>query len=154
MRQDVKPSNVLVRDDNTPQLADFGIRKVKRQLVESGPTVVDFVSRPFAPPEGHHTSSYSRDVFSFGVLMLWCLAEVPVDDYGDFKDALDTVDASPQLIDLIESCISLDEEERPRTALELYASSRVQSAAREVDSHQSHTSVPYSKRTSQAFKGP
>ena len=109
VHRDVKPSNVLVTEDNVPLLADFGISKVKSQLVESGPTVVDFVSRPFAPPEGHHTSSYSRDVFSVGVLMLWCLAEIAVDDYKAFKDALDTIDASPQLVDLIETCISLAE---------------------------------------------
>ena len=121
VHRDVKPSNVLMTSAGVPQLTDFGISKVKHRLVESGPTVVDFVSRPFAPPEGHHTSTYSRDVFSMGVLMLWCLAEIPVEDYSDFADALDTVDASPQLQDLIESCISLVEDERPRTAIEVFA---------------------------------
>ncbi len=132
--RDVKPSNVLITGGNTPQLADFGVSKVNHGLVESGPTVVDFVSRPFAPPEGHNTSGYSRDVFSFGVLLLWCLAEVPVDDYGDFRDAFDTIDASPQLIDLIEVCTCLDEEERPRTALEVYEKLDALQAARRENS--------------------
>ena len=119
VHRDVKPSNVLIAADGTPRLTDFGISKVKDKLVEHGPTVGDFVSRPFAPPEVQNTSAYSRDVFGFGALMLWCLAETPVRDYTDFPNALDDIDASPQVIDLIASCVELDETSRPRNAAEV-----------------------------------
>lgn len=119
VHRDVKPSNVLLAPDGTPKLTDFGISKVKSKLLENGPTVQGFVSRPFAPPEGEHSSSYSRDVFGFGALVLWCLAGVPVREYSDFADAIDDLDAAPEFSDLVSSCVDLDEAERPRNALDV-----------------------------------
>lgn len=133
VHRDVKPSNVLIGADGAPMLSDFGISRMKIKLAGDGKTVRDFVSKPFAPPEGDPSSAYSRDVFSFGALLLWCLSEVPVTDYPDFSDALDDVDASPPLIELIADCVQLDEADRPKSASEvLFRLEQLQSARRKV----------------------
>lgn len=139
VHRDVKPSNILIADDGSPKLTDFGISKVKDKLSERGLTVGDFISRPFSPPEIQHTSSYSRDVFAFGALLLWCLAEVPVRDYTDFGEALDDIDASRELIDLVASCVELEETSRPRNAAEVLVKLEALQASRREHWVQSDT---------------
>jgi serine/threonine protein kinase len=61
VHRDVKPANILISDDQTPLLADFGITKIRSHLTEA--TVAEFVSRPYAPPELDGLGSASRDVW-------------------------------------------------------------------------------------------
>jgi serine/threonine protein kinase len=119
VHRDIKPSNILVTSAGMPKLADFGISKILRSLSDADHTLAHFSSRPYAPPDSESKSSYSRDVFAFGVLLLSSLAKNPVEDYEDFAPALDTVEADLGLLDLIDSCISLDPSDRPRDASEL-----------------------------------
>jgi len=121
VHRDVKPANVLVALDGTAKLADFGISKIKSSLTVSPHTAADFVSRPYAPPEQESTSSYSRDVFGFGVLMLRCLVDRRIEDYPDIAAALDQLDASADLRDLIERCVDFDPSRRPQNASLLHA---------------------------------
>ena len=104
-----------------PKLADFGISKVKYKLSEGSKTLIEFASKPFSPPADDSQSGYGRDVFGFGSVLLWTLAHKKVETYTDFDAALDSLDADPKLIDLIGRCVSLDEQDRPRNAVQLLA---------------------------------
>lgn len=114
--RDVKPANVLIADDGTVKLADFGISKLKRSL-QPRITLNEFISRPYAPPEpddGAH--SYARDVYGFGVLCLWALSDKPLQDASDVATALETVDVIKEVRAVLARCVSSDPSSRPETA--------------------------------------
>src|SRR5262245_15737662 len=90
--RDVKPANILIADDGSIKLADFGISKLKKCL-QPRITLNEFVSRPYAPPEPDDGSrTYARDVYAFGVLCLWALSDPPLREDTDLKAALAQVD--------------------------------------------------------------
>ncbi len=121
IHRDLKPRNILMTDDGRPKLTDFGISKLKYKMAEGGDTLAGASSKPFAPPTDDDESEERRDVFSFGVLMLWALAhaEMEVKDYSDFDAALECIDAAPELVRLIARCINFDQHERPANAVQL-----------------------------------
>jgi serine/threonine protein kinase len=50
--RDIKPGNVLIAQDGTLKLADFGISKVRSKIEAADETVAGYRSDPYAPPEG------------------------------------------------------------------------------------------------------
>lgn len=120
VHRDLKPANILVTNDNIIKITDFGIAKAKNN-VEPGITLANYGTEPFTPPEyddGLH--SYSRDVFSFGVLALRCLCEKPFKKHSELKAALEDFDAIPEISRIIENSISFNPEDRPIDALSLF----------------------------------
>jgi serine/threonine protein kinase/superfamily I DNA/RNA helicase len=114
--RDVKPANVLLADDGTVKLADFGISKLRRCL-QPRITLNEFVSRPYAPPEPDDGAySYARDVYGFAVLCLWTLAEQPVREYEHLAPALEQLDVVPEVRQILARCLCADPKERPQTA--------------------------------------
>ena len=114
--RDVKPANVLIGDDGTIKLADFGVSKLKRCLLPRI-TLNEFISPPYAPPEpddGAH--SYARDVYSFAVLCLWALSDRPLHDMADIPTALDRIDVVRDVRDILTRCLAADPAVRPGTA--------------------------------------
>ncbi|MGE0304265.1 MAG: AAA domain-containing protein [Acidimicrobiia bacterium] len=120
IHRDLKPANVLITGDDPPipKLADFGISKIKSDLTASSHTTIDFMSRPYSPPE--QDSTYSRDVFGFGVLLLGAISHVHMRDYPDIERALAEVDIPADVEDLLRRCVSLTPEQRPRTGVVLF----------------------------------
>jgi serine/threonine protein kinase len=95
-----------VGSDGKLKLADFGISKLKSYLQPSI-TLKDFVSRTFTPPElddGSYT--YTRDVFSFGVLVLKCLTNIELTDHNSIASALKAFNAPPEILEIIDRAVS------------------------------------------------
>ncbi|WP_242055407.1 MULTISPECIES: serine/threonine-protein kinase [Nostocales] len=121
IHRDIKPNNILISSDGKPKLADFGISKL-RSYFQPSVTLREFVSRPFTPPEADDGSyPYTRDVFSFGVLVLKCLTDAEIADYNAIPQALAEFDAPPEIVEVIERAVSRNPAERPHNAEVLLA---------------------------------
>ncbi len=115
--RDVKPANILVSSTGTVKLADFGISKLKRCLQPRVTLLSKFASAPFTPPEPDDGSySFSRDVFSVGVLALWALSDVDLVDYDDIAKAIDRVDVIPDIKSILKRAVAKNPAERFATA--------------------------------------
>jgi len=85
-------------------------------------TLKEFVSRTFTPPEPDDGSyTYTRDIYSFGVLVLKCLTNVELVDCESIPDALTVFEAPPQIVEVIERAVSCDPGERQCNAEVLLA---------------------------------
>ena len=116
IHRDIKPSNILIDSQGCPKLADFGISKLKRHIAPSI-TLSEFASRPYTPPEADDgTYSYTRDVFSIGILVLNCMTDVKLRDYEDIPKGLADLDAPEEVITAIESAVSTSPSQRHQNA--------------------------------------
>ncbi|HTO01997.1 MAG TPA: AAA domain-containing protein, partial [Microthrixaceae bacterium] len=119
--RDIKPQNVLVSENGSPLLADFGIAKIRSEADHSELTVAGFRSGPYAPPEFDAPMAYVRDVYSVGVLILQCMSPARIRDFPDIELALELVDVPTSVRRILATCVSTDPSERPANASALAA---------------------------------
>lgn len=83
IHRDVKPQNIIIREDGSPVLIDFGISRSQSKK-ETDTTV--FGTRGFAPPEqyGYAQTDARSDIYSLGVVLNWLLhgAAEPIQNAG------------------------------------------------------------------------
>ena len=121
--RDLKPTNVMVKGDGHVMLIDFGIARFFKEG-QAQDTV--FLGSPgYAPPEQHGTSQTNprSDLYSLGATLHCCLTG------RDPFHAVDRFVFPPvqqmnplvpiELDQLIQRMVSLDEQQRPNSALEV-----------------------------------
>src|SRR5205823_7799299 len=74
-----------------------------------------WVSRPYAPP-GEDDGSYTRDVYSFAVVVLACLTDMDLVDYESVARAQQKLDAPPDIKTILDRALSDDPAERQPNA--------------------------------------
>lgn len=75
IHRDIKPQNIIVKDDGSVVLIDLGISRIYKEE-ESGDTVLAG-TQVFAPPEqyGFMQTDIRSDIYSFGVVLSWMLTK-------------------------------------------------------------------------------
>lgn len=137
--RDLKPANVLITSGGEVKVADFGISRII-DLIEVkpegiAPTVANFGSPPFAPPEIDATP-LARDVWGLGATILAGLVRRPLASFDDVRQAKADLDVPPDLAEIVLACLSDDQADRPGDCRVVNATLRqywTQRRARSVD---------------------
>lgn len=111
IHRDIKPQNVIVRDDGQIVLIDFDISRVYHSEAEADTQF--FGTREYAPPEqyGFSQTDCRTDIYSFGVLLRYMLT-------GSEKEN-PNVRANKPLERIIKKCTAFAPKERFHNAEEL-----------------------------------
>lgn len=125
---DIKPSNIYIRDDNSPLLIDFGA--ARRTLTDEAPNLTPMYTPGFAAPEqygGKVPLGPWTDIYAVGATIFACLSGYAPqaanlrlqDDHQASARKIWLNKYSEQLLDIIDWCLRLDHLERPQSVFAL-----------------------------------
>lgn len=135
---DLKPANIYLRTDGSPLLLDFGA--ARQTIHNDAPLLAPMYTPGFAAPElstRGATLGPWTDIYSLGAAMLACMtcatpqsveARRADDRLCDQLDAL-MGRYSPELIDLVQSCLALDPLARPQSVFAIQKALQARPAA-------------------------
>lgn len=117
---DIKPSNILLRDDGKIVLIDFGSACFKRN---KGNVMV--VSRGYSAPELYHGGKidYRADIYSIGAVLYYMLTDYQLPEPDDYEDQegippiSELVPIPEKLEAMILKTLNKDKKKRPKSLL-------------------------------------
>ena len=118
IHRDLKPSNILIAEDGTVKIGDFGISKL--MTVEEQSMTGGVGTQNYMAPEVMNKEKYDEkvDVYSFGVLLFFLLNDGKLPEFR-IRDVCTGIMAqipssfTPFAKDLIESCWNFTPNKRP-----------------------------------------
>lgn len=123
LHQDIKPDNILVKNDDHFVLTDFGISSKTRQTLRKATGTSYSLTLAYAPPERFEStpvSNQASDIFSLGITLYeMCTGTLPWDGNGGvslLKGARVPelpVSFPRELNKMIQACMSLEWDKRP-----------------------------------------
>ncbi|KAK8844183.1 hypothetical protein M9Y10_024388 [Tritrichomonas musculus] len=118
IHRDLKPSNILITDDLTVKICDFGISKL--MTTEEQSMTRGLGTQKFMAPEIVNEEDYDEkaDVYSFGVLLFFVLSngkmpKITIPQIGNGKKAEIPSSFTSFATELINSCWNFDPKDRP-----------------------------------------
>lgn len=125
IHRDIKPENVMIANNGTVKLMDFGISKLMAEQQLTGASIVMGTPMYMAPEQVRSSQSVDAraDIYSVGVLLYEIISTVP--PTGIAKKLTELVPEVPaELEAIVEKCVEPNREHRYANATELRAALR------------------------------
>lgn len=125
---DIKPANIYIRKDGSPVLLDFG--SARQTLTTEHSRLTPMYTPGFAAPEQYRRKDQLgpwTDIYGVGASMFACIAGTApqASDAREKEDKVQRLELlygdrySPELLNLIHQCISVDPTQRPQSVLQI-----------------------------------